>query len=61
MERRFDTIKPDSNRKCELLAQRLNEIRELRKLVRKAEAKRRQEKSKPGPAGHYALRVQEIF
>jgi hypothetical protein len=61
MERRFDTIKRGSNKKCELLAQRLNEIRELRKLVRKAEAKRRQEKSKPGPASQYTLRVQEIF
>jgi len=61
MERRFDTIKRGSNNKCELLARRLNEIRELRKLVRKAEAKRRQEKSKPGPASHYSLTVQEIF
>ena len=58
MERRFDTFKRGSNNKCELLAQRLNEIRELRKLVRKAEAKRRQGKSKPGPASRYTLRVQ---
>lgn len=59
MERRFDTIKLSSNKKCELLAQRLSEIHKLRKLVRKAEAKRRQEKSKPGPMSQYASRIQE--
>jgi len=44
MERRFDTTKRSSNIDQQSLAQRLAEIRELRKQVRRAEAKRRQER-----------------
>jgi DNA-binding HxlR family transcriptional regulator len=43
MERRFVTIKRSSNIDQRSLARRLAEIRELRRLVRQAEAKRRLE------------------
>ena len=43
MGQRVDTSKENSNNNFELLAEQLNELRKLRKLVRKAEAKKRQD------------------
>jgi DNA-binding HxlR family transcriptional regulator len=60
MERRFDTIKRSSNNiDRQSLAQRLAEIHELRKLVRKAEAKRRRERRTALSTASRSFEVQE--
>jgi hypothetical protein len=59
MERRFDTTKRSSDFDQQSLAQRVAEIRELRKLVRRAEAKRRQERYATGLARRHSFKVRE--
>ena len=59
MEWRFDTTKRSSNVDRQSLAQRLAEIRKLRELVRKAEAKSRQERRATRRADRHSFDVQE--
>jgi hypothetical protein len=61
MERRFDTTKRSSDIDQRSLAERLAEIRELRRLVREAEARRRQERRPTPPPRQHLFEVRETI
>jgi hypothetical protein len=58
MEQRCDTAKRYSNTKS--LAEQIIELRELRKLVRKAETKRRNGRRSPRHAGRGLFKAQNL-
>jgi|GEM_PF-6463038 hypothetical protein len=58
MEQRCDTAKRYLNTKS--LAEQIIELRELRKLVRKAEAKRRNGRRAPRHAGRGLFKAQDL-
>jgi hypothetical protein len=61
MERRFDTTERPSGIDQRSLAERLAEIRELRRLVREAEARRRQERRPAPRAPKHLFEVRETI
>jgi hypothetical protein len=58
MKQRYDTAKQYLNTKCQSLAEQIIELRELRKLVRNAETKRRNGRRERRLAGQGLLKPQ---